>query len=69
MQNKRTIANNIMVHIKDLHDATLAMFNETYGQVFSTGKTSSIVKFRVGKRNIYEFIPNENLKPFAPKAV
>lgn len=66
---KREIVNNIMVFIKDLNDATLAMFNEKPAQVFSAGKTTSIVRCRINDRNYFEFIPNENLKPFAKQSV
>ena len=54
-----------MVHIKNLTDAALSMFNEHAGKVISAGKKESYVKFRINNRNYIEFIPNEKMKPFA----
>lgn len=60
---------NVMVHIKNLTDAALSMFNEKPGKVISVGKKESYVRFHFGNKTYFEFIPNKNMKLFANKDV
>ena len=59
------IRNNIMVHVRNLTDATLAIFENRSGMVISTGSKESYVKFHIDGKTLIEFIPNSNMKIFA----
>ena len=69
MNNNKQITINIMVHIKNLTDTALSMFNEKAGKVISAGSKESYVRFHINNKTFFEFIPNANMKPFQQPSV
>ena len=65
MAQAKDIRNNIMVHVRNLTDAALSIFENRSGKIISVGSNESYVKFHIEGKTLIEFIPNSNMKVFA----